>query len=129
MIMDSYQSSELGGNDTMGAWRVVWEGRVPQVRRNSRPRMPIFGQLTKIDSKPVRWKWTINGLDVELTSCQLQNYRLLQIKFFHHGSHTDPDALRGVSWLPLTTEQWRQRVRKALGTVRVIEPDHRLMHL
>lgn len=69
--------------------------------------MPVFGQLIKIDSKPLRWRWTINGLDVELTSGQLQNYRLLQIKFFRHGSHTYPDSIRGVSWLPLTTGQWR----------------------
>ena len=124
--MSSDQGSELvDGSDPKRAWRVVLVGRGPRFRRSPKPRMPVFGQLTQINSKPVRWQWTINGLDVELTSSQLQNYRLLQIKFIRHGSHTDPDSLCGVSWLPLTTEQWRQRVKRALDTVRVSEPDHR----
>jgi hypothetical protein len=123
--MNSDQGSELvDASDPKRAGKFVL-GRAPQFRRTPKPKMPVLGQLTQINSKPVRWQWTINGLHVELTSSQLRNYRLLQIKFIRHGSHTDPDSVCSVSWLPLTTEQWRQRVKKALATVRVIEPDHR----
>jgi hypothetical protein len=121
--MNSDQGSQLvDASDPKRAGKVVL-GRAPQCR-TPKPKMPVLGQLTQINSKPVRWQWTINGLHVELTSSQLRNYRLLQIKFIRHRSHTDPDSLCNVSWLPLTTQQWRQRVKKALDTVRIIEPDH-----
>jgi len=85
--------------------------------------MPVLGQLTQIDSARGRWRWTINGHDVDLTTRQIQSYRLLQDKCFQHAVRYDTSFMRGRSWPPLTKEQWRQKVNKALSTVRVIESD------
>jgi hypothetical protein len=85
------------------------------------PTAPILGQLTKINSKPVRWRWTINGQDVELTTRQLQTYRLLRDKCFRHSLRYDPHFMRGTSWPKLSSEQWRQHVQTAFASL--IESD------
>ena len=78
----------------------------------------LFGPLTKIDSMPVRWRWVINGKEIELTTSQLASYPMLKQKCLRYALRRDPRFLSGISWPEMNKDQWRQYLNNALAPLR-----------
>ena len=81
------------------------------------PPTPLrFGQLTKIQLSPPRWKWVINGKDIELTKKQLYDYSRFRNSCLRYERKCYPGFLHGVAWPKMSAEQWREHLDNAMDS-------------
>lgn len=82
------------------------------VGSSSAGRFPVLGGLTKLDTKPCIWFWTVDGVRMELTTQELQDPRAFQRKCMEY--------LHMMPQLPSATV-WQVAIQHAMDTVTVIE--------
>lgn len=75
-------------------------------------RFPLLGGLTKLDTNPPIWFWTVDGIRMELTTNELQDPRAFQRKCM--------DVLNMMPALP-KLDVWNAAVQQAMDSVSVVE--------
>ena len=75
-------------------------------------RFPSFGQLTKLDSRPPVWYWSIDGQRIELSTVELQDPRLFQRRCI--------EVLNMVVSIP-GRPAWEAALSQAMSSLTVIE--------
>jgi hypothetical protein len=75
-------------------------------------RFPMLGGLTKLNTKPPMWFWTVEGVRMELTTQDLQDPRAFQRRCM--------DYLNTMPQLP-GAPVWQAAVQHAMDTVNIIE--------
>lgn len=74
--------------------------------------LPEFGSLTKLETDPPIFFWTIDGVRVELTTPQIQDQRLLQRRVMEEANLIVPSVSRPV---------WEETLKEAFSTITVVE--------
>lgn len=75
-------------------------------------RFPSLGGLTKLDTKPPIWFWTIEGTRVELTTQEIQDQRLFKRKCMDY---------LNMNVSSISSQAWDQAVEHALESLTVVE--------
>jgi len=75
-------------------------------------RFPMLGSLTKLDTKPPIWFWTVEGVRMEMSTKDLQDPRSFQRRCM--------DCLNMVPQVP-SRPVWEAAVQHAMDTVTIIE--------
>ena len=75
-------------------------------------RFPMLGGLTKLNTKPPIWYWTIDGIRIELSTSDLQDPRSFQRRCM--------ESLNVVPQIP-SRPVWEAAVQHAMDTVTVID--------
>lgn len=79
---------------------------------SSAGKFPMLGGLTKLNTKPPIWFWTVDGIRMELSSSDLQDPRLFQKRCIEY-----LNIMPGLPSAPL----WQAAVQHALDSVTIIE--------
>jgi hypothetical protein len=72
--------------------------------------LPVFGGLTKFDTKPPHYVWDVDGLRLELSSDEVIEYPKFAKACFERLDKMLPD---------LKSKEWKEHVAKALDTMQV----------
>lgn len=78
-------------------------------------RFPSLGGLTKLDTKPPMWFWTVDGVRMELTTADMQDPRAFQRRCMDYINQMPPTP---------SGPTWQAAVQHAMDSVTVVEaPD------
>lgn len=82
------------------------------VGSSSGSRLPLLGQLSKLDTKPPIWFWIVDGKRLELQSRELQNPKEFQLRCL--------DTLNTMPQMP-SLPVWGVAIEQALHSLTIIE--------